>query len=712
MQKSTDSNPIYLLFALAILFIYILGSLYPDIFWGTHFLSFLPPIAKYGFILFPALFFGLIYTGKAIPFKLRFYLNRQNIIIITSIMFIIFYNLDIVGDYYGDAKNFNPYLEQKFSGFKNDFWRDLFSIKIETGHARWGVFNFYSLIAYILNINLLQCFKLMDAIFGAGFIFIWLLLIKRNIKNIHTAFIFLLIGCSAPVLLIFCGHIETYGFVLFLLMTWIYIYVRAFEEKKTFLLWVLIPLFLICLRFNTPSFIVFPALVLAFINHYGGTKTKNFTSLKNLFRFIFIPLVLIGLYIYFIFLEDHINSRILDTNTKDIERLFLPLFSPPAPLDTYNLFSWNHIFDFLMSFSFWSPGLLFVVLIILYNSKEIKWSSSLVNIFLLTFLLFIGFLFMVNPLMSLPMDWDLYTLPFPFLLVLLLLIFQKNTNIHLHKSLLHYIIALQVLIIPSFIVCMNKNMHSHRIESVGVRVYKTYYQHSDNYLLYSLQMLEGNKTYSYRKNRLLKKLSPFVRKPIDQNYAALLLDEGINTFYNKEYVKSRALLLSAENHAPYLKLTREYLIKVNNILNGQQYNIPKKDIRIADSLMNLGISSSRQFNKFNEALNFYQRASLYTPSNPQVDILEMETYFLKKDYKNALKKAEKLISLKFPNKQQSLRFAIHCALETNAYEKALEYTTVYLTSIPEDKFIKSIHDNLKNNENLSELKYKFAKIKK
>ena len=714
MHNNKLSSPLTIVLVIGLLLMHILGVFWPDTFWGTHFLAFTPISLKYGFLLLIVLLLAFTYYKKEIDFSFNVDLNKKAIIIISIIMAIVFYNIDIVGDYYGDAKNFKPYLEDKFTGFKDNFWSNLFSIQFKTGHARWGVFNLYSTVAYALKINMLQAFRLMDALFGAGFVFIWLSAVYRYSKTRATTMILIILGCSSPVVLNFCGHIETYGFVLFLIISWLYIFIRVFKENNALLLWLLVPLSIICVRFNTPSVLLIPALVLAFIHHYSGINPKlnAFFRLKKLFLYVLVPSIFVGILSYFFVFESHIDSRILDSNTNDIDRLFLPLFSPEAPLDTYNLLSWNHFFDFFLSLFFWSPGTLFLIGIVFFNRKRIEWNHALISILLLTLILFLGFLFMINPLMSLPMDWDLYTLPFPIVLMLLLLIFQQQPVFFIKNKTLVYSLVLHLLSIPVFIVLTNKTMHSYRMESVGVRVYKTYYQHADNYLLYALQMLKGKEKYTARKEKLLQKLKPFTRGHTDQNYAALLLDEGINNFADKKFAEAREYLLKAESYAPYLILTQEYLEKVNQELVKGTFVIPEKDIKISDSLFNNAVEYSREKKQYEKAIRLFQRASYYNPFNSNIDMFQMEAYFLNKDFKKALDKAEKLAQLKYPNHKQAVRFVIHCALELESYKKALLYSDNYLSLWPDDQFIQSIHHSLKSNNNISELKSKFLKIEK
>ncbi|MDY8135850.1 hypothetical protein [Aquimarina sp. 2201CG5-10] len=713
MQFHNHKISIYipLIIALGFLLIYVLGLIWPDTFWSIHFLFFLPSGLKYGIPLVVAIIIFYIYFKKDKNSIRSFKLTNTYTVIISLISFIIFYNLDIVNDYYGDAKNFAPYLDQKLTSFKEGFWKDLFSIQFKTGHARWGVFNLYSAIAYILKINMFQTFKLMDALFGAGFILISITAIKTYIKNSRLAITLILLICTAPLLVIFCGHIETYGLVLFLQLTWIYLYVKAFQERKVILLYVLIPLLIICIRYNTPSFLLAPALILGFIHHYfyDNSKIRSLFTAKKLFFYILIPLVLIGFFMYFFVLEDYNDSRSLNANDQDIDRLFLPILSPDPPLDTYNLFSWNHISDFFMVFFFWSPGILFLISIVLVYQKKLKWNTPLINVIVFTFILITGFLFMINPLMSLPMDWDLYTQSFPLILMLLILIFNQQKETVMTKKITSFSLLLQILSIPIFVVLMNKTMHSYRIESVGVRVYKTYYQHSDSFMLYALQMLEGKDRYIARKNNLLKKLKPYTRGRIDQNYAALLLDEGINAFANKNYKKSRELLLIAESYAPYLKLTHEFLEKVNPIWMEMELPISNKNKMTADSLINRGLEASRKNKFFNKALRDFQRASYYNPYAKDVFLYRMETYFFQKKYKKALVQTERLIDLEYPSKQNALRFGVHCALEAEEYQIALQYAQEYINYWTQDLFMKEIYDRLKNEDSVSELKYKFAK---
>ncbi len=696
-----------LIVALGIFCMYVLGVLMPDTFWSTHFIAFLPTFPKYGILIAVGLLIILVQFKKLTFFQIRLDLKPIGILLMGCLAFIVFYNLNIEFDYYGDAKNFSPYLNEKMLEFREGFWNELFSIKIETGHARWGVFHLYSVISYVLNITMDDTFKLMDALFGAGFVATWLFMIKNQIKDNFNRIGLVALGCTSPVVLIFCGHIETYGLVLFLIMSWLALFITVATTQNKILLWSLIPLLLICIRFYTPAVFLIPLFFIEVLVQYFP-KIRRFVTIKNISLYILIPMILMGLGIYFFITKDYNDSRILDATAQGMDRLFLPLISPPAPLDTYNLLSWNHISDYLMVFFFISPGILFLIGMIVLEYKKIRWNTPILVGVLLTIVLFFGFLFMINPLMSLPMDWDLYMTSYPLILSLILVIVRSHEKIwNIQK--IKIAIVLQLLAIPTFVALMNKQMHSYRIESVGVRVYKTYYQHSDSFLLYALQMLDGDELYASRKSQLLHKLAPYIRRGGDQSYAALLLDEGINAFAKEDFKTSRTLLLKAEAHAPHLKLTHEFLEKVNREWMLKEIPISKNDRLTSDSLITKGVIASRQNKMFNKALRDFKRASYYNPYEHKITLLEMEAYFLKKEFGKALQKAKKLIALKYPDEQQAYRFGIHCALEAADYQQALAFTTAFSRKWKTDTFLNTIHIRLLNNDNVDQLKELFAK---
>jgi len=329
--------------ALMILLIYILGIFFPDVLWATHFLAFLSKPLQMVFLVLAVVLFSLPYFFNT-KRELNFKFHPISLLLVSALSFLVFYNFQIVNDYYGDAKNFSPFLEQKITQTPTELWNDLFSIKLKTGNARWGVFKVYSLMAHYFGISLGQAFRIINALCGTLFIFSWLLFIKKNSSHPWKQICLLILGLTTPTLLIFCGHIEVYAFSYTLMLIWLLLCSNTFKSKNKIHLWLLAPLAIICFRFNTVFMLFLPLYLLLFAHTYFPEKSKPFFTLKKLFLTLFVPLATVGCYGYFFVFKDHTDPRTLDTDVPGLERLFLPLFSPAKPLDTYNLLSFNHFF--------------------------------------------------------------------------------------------------------------------------------------------------------------------------------------------------------------------------------------------------------------------------------------------------------------------------------------------------------------------------------
>ncbi len=689
---------------------YVLGVFYPDTLWTTHFWSFIP--SKVAFIGLTGLLVFLVVVqlgGIKRPEK-SFSFNNLFVLFISLVAGVLFYQFEITADYYGDAKNFNALLKSKMTVMPQNFWRDLLSIKIQTGHARWGVIHLYSLFSYYTGFSFAQIFKLANVVFGVGFLFLYGRLVVKCLDDGWLQLCFFVVGISSPALLIFFGHIETYALVWFLLMSWLYVFVSFFESGNLWRFIVVLTLLIVGIRFNTLFVLLIPVTFLGVVYHLNviSKNLKAYFTFKNLFLFVLTPIWIIGVLLYFFYFNDYNDIRVLDGEVAAIDRLFLPLLSPEAPLDTYNLLSWNHIFDILQVFLWWSPAVIFLVFIIIIYHQKYSRNTPLVNGLLITVLLFVSFLFMINPLMSLPMDWDLYCLPLPIVLGTLVLIFKTlQKDIPSFNTFLN-VTGISLLCVPAFFVIFDTEMHSKRIESIGVRVFKTYYTHSDSYLLYALQMLEDPNLYQQRKSKLIEKLKPYTNFPNDKAYANLLLDEGINFYAEKKYQKARNLFLSALRYYPEDNTTRKFLRNTNLVLYKNGFKTPLHHTASADSLATAGVSASRKFGLHQKALKDLERAVFYDPINPKISLFQMEVFFKLNQFNRALISAKELIRFRYPSPEESLRFGIHCALEAAKYQEALLFCERYLEFQKDDAFIQSIKSDLKNNKNVTSLKSRFV----
>lgn len=332
----------------------------------------------------------------------------------------------------------------------------------------------------------------------------------------------------------------------------------------------------------------------------------------------------------------------------EYDRLFLPLFSPEPPLDKYNMLSLNHIFDYFSEMLLWSPVIFFLLVsIIIFYRKRLDWNSPEVLLAGLILVLFGSLFFVVNPLLSMQMDWDLFSMPGPAFLVFGVVIVGQIQNEKINSFLAGGSLSMVILSIPFFMVHASANSLSHRLESAGVRIFKTYYEWSDQTLQFAFDIAdEDNNTIRERRRNVLNKLELFAIPEKDYEYARILVSEG------------------------------EQVLRID------------KD--------------------YEKALEIFEKVDYYYPLHKNNVLYQLEAHFLSGQMDIAYQFSLRLIKLKHPNEEKARRIAIHTALEATLYDEALFHSTEYLKR-GSDEIIQEVHDRLKENIKIDELKFLFTR---
>ena len=327
--------------------------------------------------------------------------------------------------------------------------------------------------------------------------------------------------------------------------------------------------------------------------------------------------------------------------------LFLPILSPDPPLEKYNLLSFNHIFDYFSEILLWSPIALFTLLILLLNPFKNAWNRMPVKVAGLTLILFGSLFFMINPLLSMPIDWDLMAIPAVVFLVFVLVLVEESSDLPLGNRVLPVCLGLMSLSLSTFMVHSNVQAHSERLESVGVRMYHSYYEWSRRVIQFALDMptYASRQEYEGRKQAILTKLKPFAQEEVDFEYARLLISEGKYFLrVEKDYPRSLQVLKEAEFHYPMEKNGLLYLMEVN---------------------------------------------------------------FLLKQYQEAFAYSEKLIQIQYPDEKKSLTIATQCALEANLFPEAMDISGFFVKKwgAEENPIITEVYQRLQSGDKIDELKY-------
>jgi len=430
-------------------------------------------------------------------------------------------------------------------------------------------------------------------------------------------------------------------------------------------------------------------------------KSVNQLNFKRIVLAILIPALFLGILGYVFVFGDYNDPRTL-TDFEDIDRLFLPTLSPAPPLENYNLFSGAHIYDFFNAIIGWSAALIGLVLILFIKArKSIQWGKMALIALVVTLALFMSMLFMINPLFSLPMDWDLFCFPVIFLLVLTVRVVSQIENTNNVPVPLLSILGITLLTLPTFYISLAPQAQSLRIRAIGSHVYKTYYEHASTYLLYSLQNEPDLESYLRAKEEIYKDLRPFARKGIDKQYADLLLDDGINYLLIDDSLNARIKFNEALVYFPHSEIAKYQL--------GILGPAPVSTLSAMDKdYIELGKNALRKQQNPIQALAYFDSSKIAIQNDPARLILEMEANFVLKRYKKANQLADQLVDQAFPSLAKALRITVHVSLEAENYTRAAECATQLFKIDTSDHLMETVIDRIDKNDRISELKKLFS----
>ncbi|NIL99647.1 MAG: hypothetical protein GTN89_01470 [Acidobacteria bacterium] len=651
----SDLSLRFKLFILAVLCwaVFLLGAVFPDQFWATHFIAFLPPELKVmllvaSFALLSVPLFGWSLPGKTL--ESGGVSRRSPAIVVAVVMFLVFYAFPIQQDIYGDAiyhrdfagKTITRLLDKNVS----------LAVSPDIFHPKTGertVLNLVTLISYFTQVEVRTIFRVFDAFWGALFLFLWVRFVLRNVESPAHRLGLIVAGSTAPFLQLFFGHIEVYAPAIALNLAYWVLLLRYFQTEKTRYLWLLPLMLFLCLKFHPSAFLLVPSLLLVYGWHFlPSRRARRRFNWRWLSLVLLMPILLAGAAVYFFVLEDHVDPRTVNFDVESSERLFLPLFSPEPPLDRYNLLSLAHSFDYFNLIFLWSPLALYVLVLcgVLFR-KVIDWNAPDVLVPLLSLLLYSGFFFMVNPLIGMPMDWDLFSLSAPLFLLCGAKCLSKLDPKPLGGAVLATSLAFALLTTPAFAVNADVDALSRRLESLGIRTYKTYWIRSVETINRAIT-LEGQTDPEplLRQLAVVEKLEPFALPGNDLEYATLLGELG-----------------------------RRYLYAERDPAT---------------------------------ALSYLEEAIGYSADHAPPVAAGVEAQLLLGNYPEAHDLSLRLIDLAFPDRSNALKIALRCALKARRYDRAHEHADAYLKLNPGDRAILYIRENLQKGTNLEDLERVFT----
>jgi len=669
------------------------GLFFPESNWGFHALAFIPKPIALILLLVCAI---LVFSPKI---KLDFLVSGQNSLkviqaLILVVAGIVFYKFNIPDDFYGNARGFQKYLPKTVESLPEGYWSDLLSFKSEPGNGRRGVLHLVTLTSFLTGGTYLDSFRLICSLTGTAFLLVWFWILSFTLTNKNWKLMLTIVASFSPFLLVYFGHLESYSVTFLFTLIWGGVLIKYCQSRKIVLLIVLTGLTIICVRFSNLSYLIIPSLLVAYWGHLTKKQTVNF---KKVFSIVVLTLLAAGALGYFFVFKDYNDPRALN-NFEDIDRLFLPIVSPESPLDKYNLLSANHIYDYFNSVVGASAVLVGIMLIILFSGYKSRPKQLEFLCIVIAFVLFSIMLFMINPLFSMPMDWDLFCFPAIFLLLILVLLIREieDSKISLPTN---SVISLVLLCIPSFYMYLSEKTQPVRMVEIGTHVYKTYYEHASTYLLFSLQKEKSPESYLMAKGKIYDRLEGRVQHGVDKQYADLLIDDAIMYERLGQREKSTEFFSKAQEVFPF-----------HPLVVGQNENFIESlpDSTLGINLIKQGANALRSLNNPNDALSFFNLSYEHIDYSPNRLMLEMESYFVLEDFEKAYIKSTELVIAEYPSRDKSLRIAVHVSLEAEKYAEAKRYAGLLLETDPSDQLMSTVVQRIEDSTNLEDIRLLFS----
>lgn len=556
---------------------------------------------------------------------------------------ILVWSFPIAYDPYGDAVIFEKHLNQ-IAIVDDKVFKILFGFSLDAWSGQKTIQALVSVISHYFDLTISEAFGVIDLISGIVFAFFWIYFLTTQFKNLLWVIILSVIGLSAPFALNFFGRHEIYSPSLALLMIWSVLIIKYLHARKLKWLILLVILNLLSVKAHPIAVLLLPSTLFAAGSHFSYLNYSKLTW-SNGIKYVLVPLILCWSFLYFLVLQDHLDDRSLQQTAMQYDHLFLPLFSPTPPLQNYNLLSLNHIRDFLNVVSLWSPAAIFI-LVIAFLTGKLKPEVSKPEFVLIAapLILISGLLFVVNPILSMPMDWDLFSIPAPLTLVLSVFALRSIGSSSVQK-ILPFALATAILGSSFITIHTAKTPIANRLESVAIHVHKTYYEWTVNILVRSDSIMGTSQDATFEnRQRVINILRPNAQPGVDREISELIRDQA------------------------------KYLY--------------------------------REKKQFAEAGKMMREAVIYDPQSGNNQMTLMELRFLEGDKRQAYQHSLRLIELNHPSEEQALKIATHCALEAKMYDKALQHVAKYRESW-ENQVMDEVYFRLSSESQIETLKLLF-----
>ncbi len=522
----------FILFA-CYLTVSLIASFFPESFlWGIHHLAFFDPATRVILVALAIVAAIPPVSGKILTLIERSSEGGGKMNILFPLLTIlagaggawIFYHFRIITDMYGDSRTLLFSLADRGYGLA-----DIFRLSENEPLSRLV----HQVISRYTGLDLKTTFQLVSSVCGGLF----LMAVCRFVKNLRTSIpvkvlaVFVLVGCGTNQL--FFGHIEDYTLVYLAIMLFLMLGWNAFEGIRSYGLMAI--LLVIGVRLHMEMILLLPAFLYLGAHKVGERHpaVKRWIAPKWILLYVGISLIGAVLAYFFVFHADQLST---DLQTERASKIFLPLGNPLPYPHMYSLLSLNHLSDVLQEFLLTvSPGALIILCLGAMMVRSFPWRNPRTVFFALAGFYFVLFDLTVNPLLTMPRDWDFFSLaaaPVTFLAIALAFDFFQTRGSHAGaRALAGIVLGSAIISCSIFAINQNASKAAQRLRSVGVWTYRSYFWGSAYMINVGLKMIPDLSEEIHERSRILRTISPdaaasdlevsFLYQKLGQSYAML-----------------------------------------------------------------------------------------------------------------------------------------------------------------------------------------------
>ncbi|MEL7191154.1 MAG: tetratricopeptide repeat protein [Bacteroidota bacterium] len=648
LSQHKDTLPIISLsFAAGILVIG--GVFFPEHLWGWGLLTGMPV----GPLYFLMGLLAVLFASVAVPrFNLRLPTlpsQTRNIWLLAGgvaiVLGLLSYIFPLAAPAFGDSRYIIDLTKGVATQWEPRFLTDIF--KLDFANPKEGtetIIAIMRLLSYFTGQDGSSLLLWVNRVCGAAFALVWVQFVLSRVTDNASRWMLLIMGLTAPCTQMFYGHYEYYGPVYLSLLLYSRGLLRYIEQDTKGFPWTILLLLLVCLKFHITSFLLLIPTTMVIV-YMQRAAWRGFFTWQKLGLWLMMIGLLAGMGIYFFIFKNHDGPRAFTKDTLE-EALFLPLYTNEGPpLDRYNLLSLAHIGDYLNLLGIWSPVAIFLLgAVLLTQGKQLPWNAPTVFILGFTSLMYAAAFFVLNPLLSMVCDWDLFSLPAIPLMVFTALLLSKAED-KPSQQWIGPVLALGIMGMAWIFGNAQEETLSNRLRPMGRHVFKTYWIGASTMMHLSSDLLHSTDQAQSERLETLEVLRPYAVIGNDIEFADILCEAGLY-YTNEENDRAKAL--------PYFQEAYKY-----------QYNLSRNVLHL------------------------------------------LTTHFLLGQYKEAHKYSKTLIGVRKPSYERAYRIAIHTAVEAEAYEDALDFCNNYLAIWPDNAFVKRVRQSLQTSQDPAQTKLLF-----